>query len=127
MPDDLLARIGVLTISDRASRGEYEDISGKAINDFLGRAVRSNWVAVIRIVPDGTDSVTQALIEMVEREDCDLILTTGGTGPAPRDLIAEGRLIKLGRRLAYGEVTIFSQGDDEPVCHVTSTYSLPPG
>ncbi len=46
--------------------------------------------------------------------------------PAPRDLIAEGRLLKLGKRLAYGEVTIFSQGEDDPVCHVTSTYSLPP-
>ena len=46
--------------------------------------------------------------------------------PLPRDLIAEGRLIKLGRRLAYGEVTICSEGEDEPVCHVTSTYSLPP-
>src|SRR5512134_3544876 len=97
MPDDLLARIGVLTISDRASRGEYEDISGKAINDFLGRAVRSNWVAVVRIVPDGTDSVAQALIEMVEREDCDLILTTGGTGPAPRDLTPEATRMVITR------------------------------
>jgi molybdopterin adenylyltransferase len=90
MPDDLLARIGVLTISDRASAGEYEDISGKAINDFLERALQSNWVAVVRIVPDGADSVAQALIDMVEREGCDLILTTGGTGPAPRDLTPEG-------------------------------------
>jgi uncharacterized protein (TIGR00369 family) len=46
--------------------------------------------------------------------------------PAPRDLIAEGRLLKLGKRLAYGEVTIRSDGEDEPVCHVTSTYSMPP-
>lgn len=46
--------------------------------------------------------------------------------PAPRDLVAEGRLLKLGKRLAYGEVTIFTDGDDEPVCHVTSTYSMPP-
>ncbi len=46
--------------------------------------------------------------------------------PPPRDLIAEGRLLKLGKRLAYGEVTIFSQGEEDPVCHVTSTYSLPP-
>ena len=46
--------------------------------------------------------------------------------PSPKDLVAEGRLLKLGRRLAYGEVTIFSQGEDDPVCHVTSTYSLPP-
>ena len=47
--------------------------------------------------------------------------------PAPVDLIAEGRLIKLGKRLAYGEVTLYSDGDAEPVCHVTSTYSIPPG
>jgi uncharacterized protein (TIGR00369 family) len=46
--------------------------------------------------------------------------------PVPRDLIAEGRLLKLGKRLAYGEVTICSEGDQEPVCHVTSTYSMPP-
>ncbi len=46
--------------------------------------------------------------------------------PSPKDLVAEGRLLKLGRRLAYGEVTIFSLGEDDPVCHVTSTYSLPP-
>ena len=46
--------------------------------------------------------------------------------PPPRDLIAEGRLLKLGKRLAYGEVTIFSEGEEDPVCHVTSTYSLPP-
>ena len=105
MPDNLLARIGVLTISDRASRGEYEDISGKAINDFLGRALRSNWVAVIRIVPDGTDSVAQALIEMVEREDCDLILTTGGTGPAPRDLTPEAMRMVITRELeGFGEL-----------------------
>jgi uncharacterized protein (TIGR00369 family) len=46
--------------------------------------------------------------------------------PAAVDLIADGRLLKLGRRLAYGEVTIYSEGDDEPVCHVTATYSIPP-
>jgi molybdopterin adenylyltransferase len=97
MPDILPARIGVLTISDRASRGEYGDISGKAINDFLGRALRSNWVAVVRIVPDGTDSVAQALIEMVD--DCDLILTTGGTGPAPRDLTPEATRMVITREL----------------------------
>jgi uncharacterized protein (TIGR00369 family) len=46
--------------------------------------------------------------------------------PAPVDIIAEGRLIKLGKRLAYGEVTLYSEGEAEPVCHVTSTYSIPP-
>jgi molybdopterin adenylyltransferase len=105
MPDNLVARIGVLTISDRASRGEYEDISGKAINDFLARVLRSNWVAVVRIVPDGPDSVAQALIDMVEHEGCDLILTTGGTGPAPRDLTPEATRMVITRELeGFGEL-----------------------
>jgi len=105
MPDNLPARIGVLTISDRASRGEYEDISGKAINGFLERALQSNWVAVVRIVPDGSDSVAQALIDMVEREGCDLILTTGGTGPAPRDQTPEATRMVITRELAgFGEL-----------------------
>lgn len=105
MPDDLQARIGVLTISDRASRGEYEDISGKAINDFLGRVVRSNWTAVVRLVPDGTESVAQALTGMADDEGCDLILTTGGTGPAPRDLTPEATRMVIARELeGFGEL-----------------------
>jgi molybdopterin adenylyltransferase len=105
MPGDPLARIGVLTISDRASAGEYEDISGKAINDYLERALQSNWVAVVRIVPDGADSVARALIDMVEREGCDLILTTGGTGPAPRDLTPEATRMMITRELeGFGEL-----------------------
>ena len=105
MSNNVLARIGVLTISDRASAGEYEDISGKAINDFLYRALRSNWVSVIKIVPDGIDSVTRALIDMVEQEGCDLILTTGGTGPAPRDLTPEAMRMVITRELeGFGEL-----------------------
>lgn len=105
MTDNRLARIGILTISDRASRGEYEDISGKAINDFLSRAMQSNWVAVVRIVPDRIESVAQALIEMAEQEGCDLILTTGGTGPAPRDLTPEATRMVITRELeGFGEL-----------------------
>ena len=59
-----LARVGILVISDRASRGEYNDESGKAINNFLNRTVQSNWIAVMKIVPDGVDSVAKALVEM---------------------------------------------------------------
>jgi molybdopterin adenylyltransferase len=104
MQDDQLARVGVLTISDRASAGEYEDASGKAINDFLHRTLRSNWVAVVRIVPDGADIVAQALLDMVERENCDLILTSGGTGPAPRDLTPEATRMVTTRELeGFGE------------------------
>ena len=54
-----LARVGILVISDRASRGEYSDASGKAIHHFLNRAVQSNWIAVFKIVPDGIGSVAK--------------------------------------------------------------------
>lgn len=100
-----LARIGILVISDRASRGEYSDRSGKAINDFLSKAVQSNWIAVMKIVPDGADSVAKALVEMSDGEDCDLVLTTGGTGPAPRDLTPEGTRMVITRELeGFGEL-----------------------
>lgn len=105
MPDSLLARIGVLTISDRASSGAYEDVSGKAIHAFLDRVLQSNWMAIVRVVPDGTDSVARALIEMVEQEGCDMILTTGGTGPAPRDLTPEATRMVITRELeGFGEL-----------------------
>ncbi len=100
-----LARVGILVISDRASRGEYEDKSGKAINDFLNRTVQSNWIAIVKIVPDGVDSVAKALIEMSDREDCDLVLTTGGTGPSLRDLTPEGTRLVINRELeGFGEL-----------------------
>jgi molybdopterin adenylyltransferase len=100
-----LARVGILVISDRASRGEYNDESGKAINNFLNKTVQSNWIAVMKIVPDGIDSVAKALVEMSDREDCDLVLTTGGTGPSPRDLTPEGTRMVITRELeGFGEL-----------------------
>ena len=110
-PDDVvvdsrgLARVGILVISDRASRGDYQDESGKAINNFLNKTVRSNWIAVMKIVPDGIDSVANALVEMSDGEDCDLVLTTGGTGPSPRDLTPEGTRKVITRELeGFGEM-----------------------
>ncbi len=100
-----IAKIGILVISDRASRGEYEDLSGKAIEAFLGKVIRSDWLAIVRIVPDGVDNVTGALIELSDREGCDLVLTTGGTGPAPRDLTPEGTRAVITRELeGFGEL-----------------------
>lgn len=100
-----LARIGILVVSDRASRGEYEDRSGEAIHDFLKRALRSDWTAIVKIVPDGADSVAEALVEMSDREDCDLVLTTGGTGPSARDLTPEGTRRVITRELeGFGEL-----------------------
>lgn len=99
------ARIGILVVSDRASRGEYEDQSGKAIHAYLERLLRCEWTALVRIVPDGAGSVARALTDMVDRDDCDLILTTGGTGPAPRDQTPEGTKAVITRELAgFGEL-----------------------
>lgn len=83
------AKIGVLTISDRASRGEYEDISGKYIIDYLNEVLTSPFEVVYEVVPDERDIIEGALIHMSDVEDCCLILTTGGTGPAPRDVTPE--------------------------------------
>lgn len=78
-------KIGILTVSDRASRGEYEDLSGPAIERFVRRALTSQWEAVRRIVPDGRASVREALLQLCDRDGAGLVLITGGTGPAPRD------------------------------------------
>ncbi len=97
--------IGILVISDRASRGEYEDQSGKAIEAFLRKVISSRWTPIIKIVPDGVESVSSALTEMADRDTCDLVLTTGGTGPAPRDLTPEATRAVIGRELAgFGEL-----------------------
>lgn len=101
----MLARIGILVVSDRASRGVYEDKSGKAISDFLEKVIRSNWIVIFKVVLDGAESVANALIELSDREGCDLVLTTGGTGPAPRDLTPEGTRLVISRELAgFGEL-----------------------
>ena len=83
------ALIGVVTASDRASAGVYRDESGPAIEAWLARALTTPFRIIRRIVPDGLESVRDTLIELADAQGCDLILTTGGTGPAPRDLTPE--------------------------------------
>jgi molybdopterin adenylyltransferase len=83
------AKIGVLTVSDRASAGVYEDISGPAIRDWLVRALSVPFELDMRVIPDGFESVRDTLIEMADVSGCCLVLTTGGTGPAPRDVTPE--------------------------------------
>lgn len=82
-------RIGIVTVSDRASRGEYEDQGGPAIQAWLDKALRNEWEAVNRLVPDEQDQVEAALKELADEQQCCLIVTTGGTGPAPRDITPE--------------------------------------
>ena len=82
-------KIGVVTASDRASAGVYEDISGQAIIDTLNEYLVSDWTPVYRIIPDDQSVVERTLIELADEQGCCLIVTTGGTGPAARDLVPE--------------------------------------
>jgi len=82
-------RIGILTVSDRASRGEYEDKGGPAISAWLSRVLTCPWQPVERIVPDEQDVIEKTLIEFSDHQGCSLIVTTGGTGPALRDVTPE--------------------------------------
>ena len=84
-----IARIGILTVSDRASRGEYEDLGGPAIRAWFTRVLKSPWEAVPLVVPDEQPLIEAALIELCDIEGCSLVVTTGGTGPAPRDVTPE--------------------------------------
>jgi molybdopterin adenylyltransferase len=100
---DLL--IGILTISDRASAGVYSAAGGEAIEQYLRERVVTPWRPLSRIVPDGVESVREALIDLADREGCALILTTGGTGPAPRDLTPEATEAACTRMMpGFGEL-----------------------
>lgn len=83
------ARIGILTVSDRASRGEYRDEGGPAIEAWLDAALTTSWVALRRVIPDELHEVETTLATLADTEGCCLIVTTGGTGPAPRDVTPE--------------------------------------
>ncbi|WP_370652429.1 molybdopterin adenylyltransferase [Aquabacterium sp.] len=85
-------RIGVVSISDRASTGVYEDKGLPALQDWLGRAVRNPITWVPRLIPDERQGIAAALRELVDVAGCHLVLTTGGTGPAPRDVTPEATL-----------------------------------
>jgi molybdopterin adenylyltransferase len=84
------ARLAVLTVSDRASRGEYPDMGGPAAEDWLRATIATPLQIARRIVPDGAESVAAALVDLADGWGADLILVTGGTGPAPRDRTPEG-------------------------------------
>ncbi|MEO1083321.1 MAG: molybdopterin adenylyltransferase [Acidobacteriota bacterium] len=83
------AAIGIVTVSDRASRGEYEDRGGPAIQEYFDRVLTSPWRAVARIVPDEREEIEAVLRELADEQGCALVVTTGGTGPAPRDVTPE--------------------------------------
>ncbi len=84
-----IARIGIVTVSDRASRGEYEDRGGPAIREYLSEVLSSPFEVVARVVPDERPGLDAALTELCDAEGCCLVITTGGTGPAVRDVTPE--------------------------------------
>ena len=82
-------KIGILTVSDRVSKGEYEDVSGKAIEEILGAYLKNSWDSVYRVSPDEKEEIESQIIALSDQENCCLIVTTGGTGPAKRDVTPE--------------------------------------
>lgn len=85
-------RIGLVSISDRASTGVYEDKGIPALKEWLTKAMTSPWEAVARVIPDEQDDIASTLADLVDHENCHLVLTTGGTGPALRDVTPEATL-----------------------------------
>jgi molybdopterin adenylyltransferase len=85
-------KIGLLSVSDRASAGVYEDKGIPALKDWLARALRNPIDWDTRVIPDEQDGITHALMDLVDIKQCDLVLTTGGTGPAARDVTPEATL-----------------------------------
>jgi molybdopterin adenylyltransferase len=97
-------RIGVVSVSDRASSGVYEDKGIPALQEWLGRALRNPITWETRLIPDERDRIAATLRELVDERRCDLVLTTGGTGPAPRDVTPEATLDVADKEmLGFGE------------------------
>jgi len=88
--DDL--RIGLVSISDRASAGVYEDQGVPGLKEWFGAALKSPWTMVPRLIPDEQAVIERTLVDLVDVVGCHLVLTTGGTGPAPRDVTPEATL-----------------------------------
>ena len=98
-------RIGIVTVSDRASAGIYEDISGKAIESTLNDYLLSPWQPVYRLIADERDLIEQTLCQLVDNEGCCLVITTGGTGPARRDVTPEATEAVCDRMMpGFGEL-----------------------
>ena len=101
---DRPARIGIVVASDRAHAGTYRDASGPAIEAYLDEVLASEWQGDYRLVPDEIEAIAETLIDLVDKAHCDLVLMSGGTGPAPRDVTPEALARVVGRLLpGFGE------------------------
>ncbi|KGC03185.1 molybdenum cofactor synthesis domain protein [Burkholderia multivorans] len=101
-PDELV--VGLVSISDRASTGVYEDQGIPALQAWLGTALTSSWRAHTRLIQDDAATISATLVELVDVARCDLVLTTGGTGPARRDVTPEATLAVATKEMpGFGE------------------------
>ena len=104
MTDPDRVKIGLLSVSDRASAGVYEDKGIPALKEWLARALKNPIDWDTRVIPDEQAGITHALIELVDIKQCDLVLTTGGTGPAARDVTPEATLAVADKEMpGFGE------------------------
>ena len=98
-------RIGIVTVSDRASEGIYDDLSGPEIHRILEEILITKWEPIQRIIPDEREVIESTLISLCDTEGCALIVTTGGTGPSPRDVTPEATEAVCDRMMpGYGEL-----------------------
>ncbi len=99
-----MTKIGIVTMSDRASQGIYEDKSGKEIEKFLNENIINEFEIIYKLIPDDFEKIVSTLNELVKLK-CSLILTTGGTGPAPRDVTPEATKKVIEKELpGFGEL-----------------------
>ena len=104
MTDNDALKVGLVSISDRASSGAYQDAGLPALTEWLNQTLANPWQAIERLIPDEQPVIEGALIELVDIEGCHLILTTGGTGPAPRDVTPEATVAVADKVLpGFGE------------------------
>jgi molybdopterin adenylyltransferase len=97
-------RIGLVSVSDRASAGVYPDQGIPSLRQWLDSAITSSWEAIVRLIPDEQPEIEKTLIELIDQEGCGLVLTTGGTGPAIRDVTPEATLAIGDREMpGFGE------------------------
>lgn len=101
-PDELV--IGLVSISDRASSGVYQDQGLPALQEWFRAALTSPWRMQTKLIPDEREAISAALVELVDQHGCDLVITTGGTGPARRDLTPEATLAVATKEMpGFGE------------------------
>jgi molybdopterin adenylyltransferase len=99
-----MLKIGLVSVSDRASSGVYQDQGIPALQDWLTQALASQFATVTRLIPDEQAVIESTLCQLVDEEGCHLVLTTGGTGPAPRDVTPDATLAVADREMpGFGE------------------------